>query len=322
MGRRKTQEEFEEEVYEAYRGEYTVIGEYINSYTKVQVRHETCGREYGVLSNHFINKKNACPRCQSGGHKNHEDFLYEVNELVGDEYTVLTQYVNRKQKVNIKHNECGTINDFVPANFIGGSRCPKCAYKKMSEDSKGKGMKTQEEFVSDVKDKHGKEYTVVGEYKGSSEYIKIRHNKCGEEYEVIAKSVLGGSSCKKCRIKSRRKTNKQFTEEVFRLVGEEYEFLEDYITSKTHIKVRHNKCGFEWELMPFSFLGGSKCPECSNKSRRKTHEEFMEELGEGYKERYEILGEYVTRDTKIKVLNKITGKEEEVFPTTIRHYSK
>ncbi len=52
---------------------------------------------------------------------------------------------------------------------------------------------------------------------------------------------------------ARRKTNEEFTNEVYDLVGNEYIFLEKYIRDGTKIKCRHNKCGHEWYITPSSF---------------------------------------------------------------------
>jgi hypothetical protein len=37
-----------------------------------------------------------------------------------------------------------------------------------------------------------------------------------------------------------KKTNEEFEQEVFELVGSEYSLLEEYVDSKTKIKIRHN----------------------------------------------------------------------------------
>ena len=42
MSKRKTHEEFVEEVEEKYKGEYTVLGQYTNNKNKILMRHNTC----------------------------------------------------------------------------------------------------------------------------------------------------------------------------------------------------------------------------------------------------------------------------------------
>lgn len=59
---KKTQEKFEDELFNLYNGEYTVLGEYVNSKTPILIRHNKCSREYetlplSILRNHGCNCK-------------------------------------------------------------------------------------------------------------------------------------------------------------------------------------------------------------------------------------------------------------------------
>lgn len=58
---RKTTEQFKQEVFEMYGDEYEVVGEYINSSTKLEMKHN-CGLIYPVSPANFLNGKR-CPRC-------------------------------------------------------------------------------------------------------------------------------------------------------------------------------------------------------------------------------------------------------------------
>lgn len=46
---RKTTEQFKQEVYDIHKNKYTVLGEYVNSNTKILIRCNRCGREWKVL---------------------------------------------------------------------------------------------------------------------------------------------------------------------------------------------------------------------------------------------------------------------------------
>ena len=66
-------------------------------------------------------------------------------------------------------------------------------------------------------------------------------------------NVKGLKNTRRTDDMARRKTNEEFTNEVYDLVGNEYIFLEKYIRDGTKIKCRHNKCGHEWYITPSSF---------------------------------------------------------------------
>ena len=63
----------------------------------------------------------------------------------------------------------------------------------------------------------------------------------------------------------RRKTTREFKQEVYNLVGNEYSVLGEYVTNKIKIKMKHNLCGNEFEMTPNRFLSGNRCRECWKK---------------------------------------------------------
>lgn len=52
------------------------------------MRHNVCGYIYPVKSDNIL-QGNECRKCYGRPLKTHEQFVSEVNELLGDEYTVI-----------------------------------------------------------------------------------------------------------------------------------------------------------------------------------------------------------------------------------------
>ncbi|MFW6047524.1 MAG: DUF2726 domain-containing protein [Candidatus Woesearchaeota archaeon] len=98
--------------------------------------------------------------------------------------------------------------------------------------------------------------------------------------------------------KGNGKTHRQFIREVYDLVKCEYSILGYYKNNRTHIKIKHNKCGHIWEQVPSSFLRGHRCPECMREvgvaKRRKTNEEFKQEVYDLVGDKYTFLEKYKT----------------------------
>ena len=113
---------------------------------------------------------------------------------------------------------------------------------------------------------------------------------------------------------SKRKTDKDFREEIDQLVGEEYTFLESYTNNSQKIKCQHNKCGHQWKVRPNSFLQGSRCPRCAG-VKKKTNEEFMEEIKEMVGDKYTFLEEYKSAHKKILCKHNKCGHEWKITPT-------
>jgi Zn ribbon nucleic-acid-binding protein len=66
---RRTQQEFEELVFQIGNNEYIVLNNYINANESIRLKHKICGHSFNVRANHFINGSR-CPRCrESKGEK-------------------------------------------------------------------------------------------------------------------------------------------------------------------------------------------------------------------------------------------------------------
>lgn len=169
--------------------------------------------------------------------------------------------------------------------------------------------KTNDEFLKEVYKLHGDKYTVLGEYTNQRADIRVRHNsdKCSNyEYDVRAQSVIRGSGCPKCYGKNKL-NEKEFKDRVFNAVGVEYEFLEEYVTYHKKIKVRHNssECNNnEYLVTPAKFFSGRRCPVCSRATmgeRKKSNEEFVQEVRRVVEGEYDFLEEYMGSGVKIRV---------------------
>lgn len=88
--------------------------------------HKDCGREFDYTSFRWFLKVPKCPHCAKEQGFTKENFQQEIEELVGDEYTVCSIGSTRKEKVAIRHNVCGHVHEYFPHNFFVGGRCPNC----------------------------------------------------------------------------------------------------------------------------------------------------------------------------------------------------
>ena len=207
-----------------------------------------------------------------------EEFKQKVYNLVKDEYTVLGKYINNKTKIKIRHN-CENCNNYEyevrPSDFLkeNGNRCPKCA--------KINNRKSTELFKNQVYDLVKDEYTVLGKYINRETPIRIRHNcnNCNNyEWDANPKWFLKGTRCPKCQHGSKRKTTEEFKQEIFKLVGTEYELIGEYNTCHTKVKLKHTICGNEYLVQPSVFLDGRRCPFCANKNLESKNIIFIKNI--------------------------------------------
>lgn len=182
MGRKKTTEQFRQEVYSLVGDGYELTGEYVKAKTKVSFTHKECGESFDMTPDNFKNGQR-CSHCFGKKFKGIEKFKEDVFNLVGNEYEVVGKYVNTNTNISIVHNDCGETFKVLPKNFIHrGDRCSnkQCRYKRMAE----KLSITTEEYKNRVYEQVGDEYTIIGEYTNTGNPVDMIHNICGQKIQM------------------------------------------------------------------------------------------------------------------------------------------
>jgi uncharacterized protein with PIN domain len=187
-GIKKTDTEFKHEVYDLVGDEYTFLDAYVNSSTKLRVKHNECGHIYKITPNSFL-MGTRCAYCSGKVKRTDDQFKQQVYALVGDEYSVLSEYQSVNTRIKMRHNICGNVFSPIPKHFLRGSRCPYCA---------GNIKKTNNQFVNYLKKSVGSEYVLLSNYVNSKTKVLLKHNKCGNVYEVTPNNFMTGYRCPFC----------------------------------------------------------------------------------------------------------------------------
>jgi hypothetical protein len=200
---------------------------------------------------------------------NKKDFSNYVKDITNGEYSV-KGIISESKKFLIHHSNCNKDYPVYAYLFKSGRRCPYC---------NGGVRYTKDDFIKKVFERVGNEYSVLGEYKNSLTKIKMKHNTCGNDYEVRPANFLakGDGLSNRCPVcfRNYRKTTDQFKREVYNLVKDEYKVLGNYKNNKSKIKFIHNNCGRKFEMRPRDFLknNGNRCPLC----KKSKGENFISE---------------------------------------------
>jgi len=247
--------------------------------------------------------------------KTQEQFSKEVLDLGKGDYQLLSGYKNTRSKVLIKHMDCGTEYEVRPSNFLSGRRCPLCSKSPQFT------RKDTQIFKKEVKELTEGLFEVVGEYVNAHMKIGIKHLICNKVHEVNPTSFLNrggycvfcnGTQAKANQSKKRKKTE-SFGMEVRNAPNGEYRLLSTYKNNHTKVKILHASCGKEYAVAPNNFSRGSRCPQCS-KVRRKTHDEFLEQVKSLNEPDYQIVSEYINSGTPIKFKHSICNSEFMLSP--------
>lgn len=318
MGKRRTNSEFLQEVYELVRDDYTFLEDFKGVDFNILVRHNTCGNEYKVRPAGFL-KGSRCPPCSfiARGKKqrrSHEEFCEEVYNLVGDDYLVLSKYKLSGEKVKFKHIECGYEFEMLPGNFLHqGQRCPECGQISSAKSQ----TRTQEEFCQEIFDLVGDEYTVLGKYELSKIPVLIRHNICGHTYKVSAGNFIHNSRrCPECaKINAglkRRVTRDEFESRLYEVFKGEYT-VKEFKSMREKVLVVHNVCKKSHWYGAHDILSGGSCVYCG-KLWLKTHDYFIDEVYELVGDEYTVLSEYLGANEYVSMKHNRCGHKYDVWP--------
>ena len=122
---------------------------------------------------------------------------------------------------------------------------------------------------------YAKDYTLLStNYANSQTKLKWKCGK-GHVFEMVWGDFKSGKRCSKCSGKYRR-TNDEFINEVYELVGNEYAFLGEFKSVDSKIKVVHRKCNHAYEVTPYKFINaGQRCPRCNESRGERSISDFL-----------------------------------------------
>lgn len=260
--------------------------------------------------------------------KTHEEFQREVMEKGLGQYEVLSTYQKAREKVLMKHQECGHEYWVRPDHFKQGKRCPNCNLKV-------KGKKSHEQFEKEVHSYLGDEFEVLSTYKNAATNVLIKHKTCGYEQWIRPDNVARKKGCSKCKKNWKRiptsrsgSPKRNFAKDVEILGKQEYELTSSYQSRRKSVSLKHLMCGHEYNIIARVFInGGGRCPKCypkrnfsvDNISTRfipKTTDQFKKEVESLYGKEYEVLTDYVKSEVPLKMKHAIEtcGYEYMITP--------
>ena len=144
---------FEQKVHDLSNGEYTVIGKYINNYTKIEIKHNKCGRVLEMLPKHFINDGYRCKSCAMKARYN-KNFETDLGIMSDGTLHIDGEYSGAHNSISIKCDECGGTFMTTPSYLYKQYRkysechCPLCSHC----------ASIGEKMIMNILDKHGIRY--------------------------------------------------------------------------------------------------------------------------------------------------------------------
>ena len=131
MPRRLTHEEFMEKFYEKNENaeNIEILGEYINSRTKIKCKCKIDGYEWEVVANNLLSGQ-GCFKCRNNKmKKTHEEFINRMKEINND-IEIIGEYKGSNKKIKCRCKLDGYEWEATPNSLLRGQGCPKCNESK------------------------------------------------------------------------------------------------------------------------------------------------------------------------------------------------
>lgn len=107
-----------------------VLGEYVSTGKKIEVRCRTCNHEWEAPPVSLL-KGSGCPKCAGNIKKTTDEFREDLQKINPD-IEVLGDYVNSKTQIEIRCKRCNQVWRATPNSLLRGSGCLNCYHGSTS----------------------------------------------------------------------------------------------------------------------------------------------------------------------------------------------
>lgn len=224
--------------------------------------YETC---YDSIVQGCMHKKCASIIGQSNIRLSNEEIIKRVQSFGNNINIDFSNYFSSDSLLQCECNVCHNKWKAKQKNLIRGRGCPVCA-KKRRDKSKYKSLDEYYELLNDMN------LRVISDYVNATTPVKLKCNKCGEEFESTMSYISNTSiGCKNCTQEKNRiiKLN-AFIEDLYnknstiKLVG-------DFVDMSTTTTFLCTNCNHKFERTPHDILRYDNCPKCTTNSRLEYH---------------------------------------------------
>ena len=159
-----------------------------------------CNCEWKANVKGVINGNNGCPECGKKKAKETlkynittDDFKNKIKKIFGDKISIISEYTNHNNKINVKCNICNHIWSTKPKSLIAKNGCIKCGHIEKGK----KHRKSHEKFINEINLIHNNRLSVIGIYNTCDDRIDVKCNICNHEWKPVSGRLLR-RGCPKC----------------------------------------------------------------------------------------------------------------------------
>lgn len=305
MKKKRTQEEFEQEVYNI-NSNIKILTTFKATNEKVDCLCTVDGNKWSALPSNLLKGK-GCPVCGiksriSKRRKSQKDFeleLFQFNKHI----KLISEYKNSYCKLDVKCDRCGFQFSRYP-NKIDSFNCPYCDGNKRSHD----------DFIREMS-KRQPHILISNYYINGESLMNCTCNVCNHKWSARARKLIEGSGCPNCAHLNHRLSNEEF-ESSLKKIFPHIRPVTPYLKSIEPITVKCDIDGHIWTTTPNSLLSGIGCKICANNKMKLNQDEFESKL-RLVNDDIIIIGKYVNYITHIEYKCKNCGNIHSATPSNL-----
>lgn len=126
MPKKKTQEEFLDNLREVHDETITTEDRYAGDKIKITFHCNLCGHSWKSTP-HSVLRSKKCPRCAGKEHRTQERFLYDLKAVHDSNIYTEDTFISTKSEMNFRCSLCGYSWYAKPEHILVGHGCPRCS---------------------------------------------------------------------------------------------------------------------------------------------------------------------------------------------------
>lgn len=281
-----------------YNREFTIVGFFINTKTKIDIKHNDCNEIFNVRYETLISGKMKCKVCKKSNNfdkESKQDWLLNKLKENGTE-DILPQelYKGYNQEILFKHIKCNKTFSETPHNLLRRkNKCPHCNKDVFIINSSNKEFKGDKiEIIQKKMDTYHKDkFKLLSINPDNKITAKIKCLKCNNIFTDYRKKLYTDKlECPHCNI---TKNNFISTKEKIKSYNEKlkgkFEILDSFTNQNEKIRLKRISCGhiIKRNLNDiFNPRYKDVCPECNRLKRLNSLNHRLETI---YNGRFKVL---------------------------------
>lgn len=199
--------------------------------------------------------------------RTHEEFIAEMN-IVNPNIKIVGRFVNMRTKIICQCKTDGYEWNATPDNLLRGHGCPKCA---------GCVKRTHKQFITEMAVLNPN-IEITTSYINVDTIIGCRCKICCHEWYATPNNLLSGKGCKMCGYDALSRQHMNNSEKYLSETKEKVDvtFLSEYLGTTEIIKVKCNKCGYEWSPICKHLHNGIGCPRCNSSNGESLIQKYLD----------------------------------------------